>query len=128
MENPAQSSDLTDRGYSGTASTTVQQTWLDVSFRALRRELRRLGVKLEEALLADDLDLADVIDVVVSGAKRALDNPEGVKQYSGGIDDYTESTTLRDATEDVYFTTAELRRLTPAPVATGWSGSLKYSS
>lgn len=127
MENPAQPSDVTDRGYSGTASGTVQQTWLDVAFRALRRDLSRLGVDLDAAVAAETLDQDDVKDVVVAAALRVLRNPEGVEQESGGIDDYTESATRRDATEDVYFTAAELRRLTPAVASTTWAGSVKYS-
>lgn len=128
MENPAQPSDIADRGYSGTAITTVQQTWLDVSFRALRRDLARLGVDLDAAVEAQTLDPADVKDVVVSAALRVLRNPEGVEQESGSIDDYTESATRRDATEDVYFTAAELRRLTPLDTASAeWAGSVKYS-
>ena len=128
MENPAQPSDLTNRGYSGTANTTVQQTWLDVSFRALRRDLLRGGVDIDAAVEAQTLTVDDIKDVVVAAAKRALDNPDGIVDESGGIDDYNESFKRRDATEDVYFTAAELRRLTPASTGTGWSGSLKYSS
>jgi hypothetical protein len=126
MENPAEPSDLTNRGYSGTASGTVQQTWLDVSFRSLRRALRRLGVDLD----ADPsvVDVADVKDVVVSAALRVLTNPDGVKAESGSVDDYTESRTYADETQDVYFTAAELSGLIPLPTAGNeWVGSVKYS-
>lgn len=126
MENPAQPSDLTNRGYSGPPSGTVQQTWLDVSFRSLRRALRRLGVDLDAEPAVVDAD--DVKDVVVSAALRVLSNPEGVKTESGGIDDYTESRTYADETKDVYFTAAELTGLIPlAPVGDEWAGSVKYS-
>lgn len=129
MENPAQPSDLTERGYTGTASTTVQQAWLDVAFRALRRELRLHGVKLEESIDPGDVDaILDVVDVVVSATLRSLRNPDGVKSDAGGIDDYNENRTFADATEDIYFTAAEIRRLTPVATGTGWSGSLKYTS
>lgn len=125
MENPAQPQNLTARGYSGPASTEVQQEWLDVSFRALRRELRVLGVDID----ADPSPVAvdDLTDVIVSATLRILRNPDGVEQESGGVDDYTESRTLRDATEDVYFTAAELRGLIPLTAISGeWSGSVKY--
>lgn len=126
MENPAQPSDLTARGYSGTANTAVQQTWLDVTFRALRRDLLRAGVNLDTAVQAGTITDDDVRDVVVAAAKRALDNPEGAVQESVSVDDFTESVKRRDATEDVYFTAAELRRLTPVSTGTGWTGSVQY--
>lgn len=128
MENPAQPGDIADRGYSGTADTTAQQTWLDVSFRALRRELSLVGVDLDASVEAESLDVDDIKDVVVAAALRVLRNPEGAEQESGSIDDYQESVKRRDATEDVYFTAAELRRLTPVvTTSTDWAGSVKYS-
>lgn len=126
MENPAQEQDLTNRGYTGPADPAVQKEWLDVAFRALRRELRLNGVDID----ADPapVDPSDIKDVVVSAALRVLRNPEGAKSTSGSVDDYSESTDHADATEDVYFTAAELRGLIPlGSIDTGWAGSVKYS-
>lgn len=130
-ENPAKPADLTSRGYSGPANGTVQQTWLDVAFRALRRDLSRLGVDLDARLEDTTLDKDDVVDVVAAAALRVLRNPDGVEdeQESGSIDNYSESRTVKrgDATQDVYFTAAELRRFTPIEsTGGGWVGSVKY--
>lgn len=129
--NPAQPSDLANRGYTGSATDTVQQTRLDESWRALRRERfddgLRVGPSIDARLDSVDLDIQDVIDVVCQAAMRVLRNPEGAKQESGGIDDWTESQTLADASLDVYFTAAELRRLAPEVTATPTAGSFKYS-
>lgn len=126
MENPAQSSDLTNRGYSGPADTAVQQEWLNVTFRALRRKLRKeYGVDID----ADpaSVDPEDLKDVVVSAALRVLSNPEGVETEAGGVDDYTESRKHADATMDVYFTAAEISGLVPiGATGTSWAGSVKY--
>lgn len=123
MDNPAQASDLTARGYSGTASPEVQQTWLDVAWRALRREVPTLDADLASGAV----DPMDVIDVLASAVLRVLRNPEGFESESGQIDDYSESWKRSDASLDVFFTAAELRRLrTVSPFAGGWSGSVKY--
>lgn len=123
MENPAQSSDLTARGWKG--DLNVAQTWLDVAWRALRREPSLPG--LEERITSGQLDSEDVKDVVIAGALRVLRNPEGFESESGAIDDYQESVKHSDATQDVYFTSAELRRLAPEAYASGgYAGSIKY--
>lgn len=121
MNNPA-TAPIT--GYDGTASTQVQQHWLDVAWRQLQREDRSLVARID----AGDLDSQTVADVVTAAARRVLRNPEGLKQESGSIDDYQESATYADSSEDIYFTAAELRRLLPdeAAILTGWSGSLRY--
>lgn len=129
MENPAQQPELEDRGYAGPATPAVQQKWLDVAWRQLRRDLRRHHVDLEAALTDGTLDTDDVVDVVVAATLRVLRNPEGVESESAGIDDYREAIKHRDASEDVYFTAAELRSLLPAEAHTpgsGWSGSVQY--
>lgn len=120
MNNPAS---LPIVGYSGTADTDVQQYWLDAAWRALQREDRGLVARIT----AGDVDAATVADVVYAAARRVLRNPDGVEAESGGIDDYTESWKRADATEDLYFTAAELRRLLPVDItASGWTGSVKY--
>lgn len=121
MNNPAS---LPIVGYSGTASADVQQYWLDAAWRALQREDRGLVARIT----AGDVDAATVGDVVYAAARRVLRNPDGVESESGGVDDYTESWKRADATEDLYFTAAELRRLLPseAAAATGFVGSIKY--
>lgn len=122
MDNPAKPGDLTNRDYTVT-SNVVAQTRLDEAWRALRRE--RSLAPLEARITSGDLDVADVVDVVCAAALRVLRNPEGVEEESGSIDDYRESQKRADATQDMYFTAAELRRLAPdLPVPT--AGSFKY--
>lgn len=125
MENPAAPADLAKRGYTGPATTQVQQTRLDEAWRALQAEpeLPGLVARIESA----ELDVQLVIDVICAAALRVLRNPEGYESESGAIDDYQESVKRADATQDVYFTAAELRRLKPAYVLpAGFSGSMKY--
>lgn len=121
MDNPAS---LPIPGYSGTASTEVQQYWIDAAWRALQREDRGLVARIT----AGDLDAGTVADVVYSAARRVLRNPDGVEEESGSLDDYTESWKRADETEDLYFTSAELRRLLPVEAAamTSFVGSIKY--
>lgn len=123
MDNPASAP---IPGYTGTASVETQTYWLDVAWRQLQGEDRTLVARIE----AGQLDAASVADVVTAAARRVLRNPEGFTEESGRIDDYAEAWKRADATEDVYFTAAELRRLSPmdaaAAVAAGWSGSVKY--
>lgn len=129
MENPASTSDLEAFGYEGPAVEAVQQRWLDAAWRALRRDLRRLGVDVVAELEGDELEEADVVDVVTAAALRVLRNPDGVKKDSGALDDYQESREFADDSQDIYFTAAELRRLQPPDpgASSGWSGSVKYS-
>lgn len=132
MDNPAQVSDLTDRGYTGPATATVQQTRLAEAWRALRRERFADGLLVGPSLdvrvdVTGDITTDDVIDVVCSAAVRVLRNPEGATQDSGSLDDYQESRTLADASIDVYFTAAELRRLAPEVITAPTGGSFKYS-
>lgn len=120
MINPASAPIL---GYDGALTADVQQDWLDVVWRQLQREDRGLVARIT----AGDIDALTVADVIASATRRVLRNPDGRESESGSIDDYQESWKNSDATQDVYFTAAELRRLLPVDVtAGGWSGSSKY--
>lgn len=121
MNNPAS---VPIPGYTGSADDELQRYWLDVAWRQLQREDRGLVGRIE----AGQIDATTVADVVTAAARRVLRNPEGRESESGSIDDYQEAWKNADATEDIYFTAAELRRLQPADAAVlnGWSGSIKY--
>lgn len=120
MNNPA-TSPIT--GYAGPATTQVQQYWLDVAWRGIKADVPDLVARAE----SNPELLAIAADVVTAAARRVLRNPEGNEAETGSIDDYTESWKRSDSTEDVYFTTAELRRLAAPNAPTGgWSGSVKY--
>lgn len=122
MENPATAP---IKAYSGPSDDETQQYWLDVAWRALLTE-DDLG-DLEARIQANELDKETVADVVTAAARRVLRNPEGNEEEAGSIDDYDESWKKADATEDVYFTSAELRRLKPTDRwVGGFSGSVKY--
>lgn len=112
MENPA-TAPIT--GYTGTADTTLQQYWLDVAWRALQREDRTLAARIG----SNQIDQATVADIVTAAARRVLRNPDGLKEESAAIDDYRESRGRADATEDIYFTAAEMRRLAPPTLSAG---------
>ena len=129
MDNPANvTPDLVGRGWSATADQTaeVAQTWLDVAWRALQCEPE--VPSLVERITSGDLAVADVIDVVAAAALRVLRNPEGKLSEDFSIDDYREGWKQTDATQDVYFTAAEKRRLmlVVTAVNVGWTGSMKY--
>lgn len=120
MGNPAV---LPIVGYAGTASDTVQAYWLEAAWRALQREDRTLADRVDSG----ELDAETAADVVYAAARRVLRNPEGLKSESGAIDDYTESWQRADATEDLYFTAAELRRVRASDAyPSGFAGSIKY--
>lgn len=120
MENPATFTDLDARGYTG--AQPVAETRLGEAWRALLREVP----SVPERISSGELTAADVVDVVCAAALRVLRNPDGIEQDSGSIDDYQESRRFADASSDVYFTAAELRRLQPA-IGVPSAGSLKYS-
>lgn len=125
MDNPATLAALVARDYTGPASPAAQQTRLDEAWRALQRqrELPGLVARIESG----DLSVQDVIDVIAAAALRVLRNPEGVEEESGAIDDYRETRKHSDATLDLYFTGAEIRRLQPlAALPDGFAGSMKY--
>jgi hypothetical protein len=121
MDNPASAP---IPGYDGNASTEIQQYWLDVAWRQLQREDRSLVGRITSG----DIDQATVDDVITAAARRVLRNPDGRKSENISLDDYSESWTTADPTEDLYFTAAELRRLQPATdaILDGWSGSARY--
>ena len=122
MDNPATAP---IPAYSGPTSTEDQQYWLDVAWRSLLAE-EGLG-DLVARIQANELDEATVADVVTAAARRVLRNPDGNEEEAGSIDDYDESWKKADSTEDVYFTSAELRRLKPTDRwVGGFSGSVKY--
>lgn len=121
MANPATTADLKNRGYDLPDPPTVAQTRLDEVWRALKAEVRTL----EASVAAGWIDTEAVADVVANATLRILDNPESIEQESYGIDDYQENRRRANATSDVYFTAAELRRL--APPVTPTAGSFKYS-
>jgi hypothetical protein len=120
LQNPAQPSDLSDRGYAVSDDKKVETTRLGEAWRALVAEIPSLPARLD----ATTVDRDTVIDVIASAAMRVLRNPEGRKRQTGAIDDYREEYEIADATQDVYFTAAELRRLALPAV---WAGSMKYS-
>lgn len=122
MDNPATAP---IPAYNGPTSTEDQQYWLDVAWRSLLTEegLGDLVARIE----ANELDETTVADVVTAAARRVLRNPDGNQAEAGSIDDYQESWKKADSTEDVYFTSAELRRLKPVDQwVGGFSGSVKY--
>lgn len=123
MNNPATVSDLTDRGYTGGFDAGVQQTRLNEAWRAVQLEVPSLVARITSG----DLDVAGVIDVLCAAALRILRNPEGVEEESGSLDDYRETWKRSDVSSDLYFTSAELRRLAPIAAAlTGFTGAIKY--
>jgi len=123
MDNPATLDDLTGRGYVLPSDPVVAQTRLDASWRALQRELRANGTSVDAVLATGWATDQDLADVVADATMRVLDNPDGVQQESTAVDDYSESRTYANTTQDLYFTAAEIRRLLP-PIPT--AGSMKY--
>lgn len=120
MDNPASTTDLTNRGYVIPPGSPVAQTRLDEAWRALQGEVKTVVASIQSGWVSAEA----VADVVASAALRVLRNPEGIEEESEAVDDYRGSRRRADATEDVYFTAAELRRLTqPIPTA----GSFPYS-
>lgn len=121
MRNPALLRDLAARGYSvpEEPAAIVEQTRLDEAWRALVAEIPSIPTRIAAGMLEEEV----VVDTVVRAALRVLRNPEGVERTDYAIDDYREGRTLANATDDVYFTAAELRRL-ELPEVTG--GSMRY--
>lgn len=122
MDNPAIAPDLTERAWEGAPS--VGQVRLDEAWRALQAEVPSVPARLESG----ELDTAIVVDVLCAAALRVLRNPEGHETESGRLDDYNESWKLADSSSDLYFTAAELRRVSPSDASlSGFSGSFKYA-
>lgn len=118
-DNPATVGDLASRGYTGTGPEG--QTRLDEAWRALRGEVPSLLTRMASG----EVDEGMVVDVIAAAALRVLRNPEGYVEGAGAIDDYREDWKRRDATQDMYFTAAELRRVSPPTFQN--AGSFKYS-
>lgn len=119
MDNPATAP---IPGYTGTADTELQQYWLDVAWRALQGEDGTLVARIQRG----NPPASTVADVVTAAARRVLRNPEGRQSEEGAIDDYREGWRNADATEDIYFTAAEKRRLGLIDPSSLGAGSLKY--
>lgn len=115
MVNPATTEDLADRWYPNplgdSDAVAVAQTRLDEAWRALQIEVPGVESRLTAGTLSGDV----VVDVLCSAALRILRNPEGYTDGSVSIDDFSESwkTDPRSQSIDLYFTAAELRRLSP---------------
>ncbi|WP_394289502.1 hypothetical protein [Microbacterium sp.] len=127
MDNPAGHADLEALGYDGGKTAAVQERWLGVAWRALQHEP---GVPdIPAAIEAGTLDVDVVIDIICAAALRALNNLDGNVSEDVAIDDYRESWRKAESTvsNDIYFTAAEKRRLTPAwDYGGGYIGSIKY--
>ena len=121
MESPVTPADLAPYGFTsdvGQYDALIARAW-----RALQAEIPTLVDSIESGAVSAAL----AGDVVLAAVLRILRNPEGVRSISGSLDDYTERTDFASTSDDLFFTAAERRRLTPA--ATGaqhWSGSLPY--
>lgn len=124
MDNPATVADLENLGWDLSDGLHMAEGWLDLTFRRLLLAVPTI----EESVASGHLSERNVADVVVTATLRVLRNPEGWESESGTIDDYQESFKRADASQDVYFTAAELRSLGPAAgqLLDGLAGSLKY--
>ena len=128
--NPAQPADLADRDYTGPASEMAQRVRLDEAWRALHRETfadgTAVGPSIDARYASGELEMAELVDVVCAATLRVLSNPQGYEEGSGAIDDYRETWKVADASSDLYFTAAELRRLAPAGAVVPTAGSFRY--
>lgn len=90
------------------------QARLDRTWRALVAELPGL----EARVTAGEVEAETVADVVIDASLRVLNNPEGLSTFGESIDDYRHDGTYseRSQSSDLYFTAAELRRLSPRAV------------
>lgn len=113
MLNPASVSDLQARWHPNplddSGAAAVAQTRLDEAWRALQRELPGLVTRLAAGAVSEE----DIIDVVSSAALRVLRNPDAHSEGSFSVDDYSEGWKAdpQSTSIDLYFTRAELRRL-----------------
>lgn len=118
MNNPASTGDARLTRY---ASDPTLAANLDAAWRALQRELPGLVAWIEAGTVSPE----DAADVIVAATLRVLRNPDGAEEEAAAIDDYSERTKRADATQDLYFTSAELRRLAPMPTQN--AGSFPYT-
>jgi hypothetical protein len=122
VDNPASVSDARLTPY---ASDPALEATLDAAWRALQREPELRG--MIGWISTGQLTSEDAADVVVSATLRVMRNPVGAEEESTSIDDYTERTKRADATEDIYFTAAEKRRLTAGLPSVGNAGSFSFT-
>ena len=87
------------------------QARLDRTWRALLAELPGL----EARIASGEVTAEPAADVVIDASLRVLNNPEGLMTFDESIDDYKRGGTYseRSLSNDLYFTAAELRRLSP---------------
>ena len=128
MDTPTTAGDVRDKYFQDVpegVSDVRLQTWLDVVWRALQGEDTTLVARIESGAQ----DTQTVIDVIIAATLRVLRNAAGLEGEDFAVDDYRESRKYTDATQDVYFTAAEKRRLgiTDDQDRTGWSGSIAYA-
>lgn len=125
MQNPTVVADYTKRGYTSNATDAVVQEKLNATWRALVSPDD--GVPdLPARIAAGSVDVELVKDVVSAATDRVLRNPEGYTEGGEAIDDFRADWKRGDASTDLYFTSAELRRV--GKVASTFSaGSLKLS-
>ncbi len=113
MLNPATVYDLETlwRPLEAGADTDRAQARLDQAWRALRAAVPTVVARVEAGTLSAEL----VADVICSATLRILQNPEGHESGAESIDDYSESWKYAATrSNDLYFTAAELRRLSPS--------------
>ena len=110
MDTPTTAADVRDKYFEDIpegVSDVRLQTWLDVAWRALQGEDPTLVARIESGAQ----DTQTVIDVIIAATLRVLRNAAGLEGEDFAVDDYRESRKYTDATQDVYFTAAEKRRL-----------------
>lgn len=96
---------LTDSAEEGRVQARLDQTW-----RALQWEVPSLVERLTNGDIEPDL----VADVIHSATLRILQNPEGLETFDRALDDYREGGKYgATSSNDLYFTAAELRRVSP---------------
>jgi hypothetical protein len=117
VPNPASTADLSDRRpltdtEQLSAYSLLEQAWAILQARS---------PGLDARMLAGLVDPVVVRSVLVSMVLRVLDNPQGLRQGSRTIDDFTESWT-RDTTTSsgaLYVTGEELDLLSPITTRRG---------
>lgn len=120
MENPAQANDPRLEKYSGAGD--LLQARLDEVWRQLQLEIPSLVGRIQSG----QVPALAAGDVVIAATLRIFDNPGGVEEESASIDDYVERVKRANPTADVYFTAAEVRRLSPAGMAHN-AGSFSFT-
>lgn len=115
MENPATLGDLRDRWHPNplddSDAENVAAIRLDEAWRALQGELPGLVQRIASGMQ----ETGAVVDVICSAALRVLRNPEGYTDGTISVDDFSKAWkyAAEQVSNDLYFTAAELRRLSP---------------